>query len=164
MCLIFLTDDSYCCQTLYWRSYSCKNVPSSVLGGHPLAIADPFDMLLSIKFDLQVFCNHVIPISMGTYYLALFDFCTCMCITTESPLKIDLLSAQKLYSKRGITDVSLIFYKKRFAALWKKIKSESSLNTVLPACHLEHPMQQKVTDEEIRYDSVIRKVVCRDVT
>lgn len=75
---------------------------------------DAFDMVLTIKFDLNVLHNQVMPISMMSDTLSLSDSPTHRSSTIEKCLKIDLKLVKNSHCKMKITDVESIFHKKTF--------------------------------------------------
>ena len=146
---IFLSDKSKYCQPIFWSSYKSKRVTRSVLGSEVMAFADAFDMAYTIKYDLQIMLNKIIPISMLTDSKSLFDVLTSSSTTTEKRLMIDLQTVQDSYNKNEITDVAHIRSIYNISDALTKVKKESILLDTLRTSKLSHPVEQWIIRDNL---------------
>lgn len=92
----------------HFRSYKCKRVVRSVLGGETHAFVDSFDAAYAIRYDMQQMINKNIPLSLVTDSDSLFKVVVKSSTTTERRLMIDMLTAREAYQKREIDDMGWI--------------------------------------------------------
>ncbi len=162
---IFISDKNNLCQPIYWTSYKAKRVNRSVLGSETMAFADAFDMALVIKHDLQNIMGKVVPLSMFTDSLSLFDVLTRAKVTTERRLMIDLQTVKESYDKKEINHVSFIRSEYNIADALTKVKKDSILLQTLKSGRLDHPVEQWIirTETELAKNEdaqVIKKREC----
>lgn len=155
--IIFLMDKHNRCQPLFWSSHKSKRVSRSVLGSETMAFADAFDMAYVIKYDLQLMLGKVIPISMMTDSLSLFDVITKSTITTERRLMIDIKAAKESYQKNEIQDIAYIRSENNPADAITKIMKQSILDHILRTNKIEHPVEQWIQRSAMKEDSIVKE-------
>lgn len=88
--IMFLLVRNNQCQLLYRNTYKEQLVNRFVLGSEVIALTDAFNMLYTVKFDLQSACTRAKPLTMITDSLPLFDILTKTSVTTEKHLMTDV--------------------------------------------------------------------------
>lgn len=81
--IILLTDGTEKVNILFYSSYKCKPVMSSVLSQELCAFADVFDVAVSLRHDLKTILNKNLPITMFNNSLVLFNVIAKYTTTTE---------------------------------------------------------------------------------
>ena len=107
-----------------------------------MALADGFDIGFMIKYDLQLLTGNVIPLSIMTDSLSLFDVITKATVTTEKRLMMDLNAVKEAYQKHDIMIIGFIRSQFNPAdALTKKMTSHI-LDHMLLHSKIENPIEQ----------------------
>lgn len=106
--VILLSDKTGRVNWLHFRSYKCKRIVRSVLGGETHAFVDSFDAAFSIRHDLQKMANINIPLKMVTDSDSLFKVIVQSSTTTERRLMIDIEASREAYRERKIDNMGWI--------------------------------------------------------
>lgn len=106
--VILLSDSTNPVNWLHFRSYKCKRVVRSVLGGETHAFADSFDAAYAIRYDIQKMVKQNVPLSMVTDSDSLFKVVVQSSTTTERRLMIDIQATREAYQERKIDNMGWV--------------------------------------------------------
>lgn len=106
--IVLLTDKTGRVNWLHFRSYKCKRVVRSVLGGETHAFVDSFDAAYAIRHDLETMVGKTVTLSMVTDFDSLFKVIVQSSTTTERRLMIDIQASREAYQERKIDNVGWI--------------------------------------------------------
>lgn len=104
--VVFLMDDTGRVNWLHFRSYKCKRVVRSVLGGETHAFVDSFEAAYAIRHDLETMIGRPVTLSMVTDSDSLFKVIVQSSTTTERRLMIDIQAGREAYQERKIDNMS----------------------------------------------------------
>lgn len=142
--IIFLSYRNKIRQPFDWICSTSKWVARLVLEEKLTALADNFDPLLTIKCNLWIIYNQLLPICMFIYSLSLFNYVAQSSTASERRLELDLSSRQESCHSMVITYVIFMNSEQNVADSLTKVKLHLDIKTVLIKGNINWPVEQWV--------------------
>jgi hypothetical protein len=141
--ILFLTDATGRFQPIFWSSNKSRRVTRSVLGSETMALADAFDTVYALKYDIEMIVIYKIPIVVLADSLSLFDVITKASTTAEKRLMIDLSVLKQAYDRR-VETIGFVRTEHNPADMLTKVTRCKILHNILCSGQIHHPVEQWV--------------------
>jgi len=148
--IIILADASNKCCIIQYSSRKSRRVTRSTSSGEAFALTDGFDAAYVLRHDLQRMINVKVPILAFTDSEILFDIITRNKMTTEKRLMIDIKAIRESYNERELSNIALIASEDNPADAMTKMKSNSSLLSLMKTNTISHPIRQFVIQDSTK--------------
>lgn len=116
----------------------------SALHGEVLALADAFDMVYIIKYELESITKLNIPQTRMTHRSSLFDDLIRATCTTENCVIIDFQTVKDAYQISEVKDVAILRSEHNIADAFTKAKMHSALMDDLVSENIRHRIDQLI--------------------
>jgi hypothetical protein len=109
-----------------------------------MALADAFDTLYALKYDIEMITSYKIPIVVLTDSLSLFIVITKASTTAEKRLMIDLSVLKQAYDRREVETIGFVRTEHNPADMLTKVTRCPILHNILCSGQIHHPVEQWV--------------------
>lgn len=133
-------DTSSKCCTLQFSLPTYWRITRSSIAGETLALADAFDNLFMVKYELQRMLGNDVPLLMLTDSKISFDIITRNRYTTETRLMIDVAVLRQAYNSGHIANNWLIKQDYNATDALIKVGPNTALNPLLFRGFVQHPV------------------------